>query len=224
MGDVAQILGVEQKAALSQGETAAAILAGSSAPAPARKMKKPKGMSREVFDLMGPDGLVPAIETSKTKSSGFKDKRISATKGKWIWAPFKSSARSDDQVSHHWQKADVQYHDYPWARFNVKLDALRPLYSDEEYANLLTTNNWTRSETDHLMFIAYKYDLRWPVIADRYTLLPPRCTEDLQNRYLTVVTKVRAFRASNGANVQVSMSLGGSLGAVSLCDWGMMGH
>ncbi len=212
MGDVAQILGVELKTALSAGETAAAILAGSSAPIPARKMKKPKGMSREVFDLMGPDGLVPAIESStKGKSSaGFKDKRISSTKGKWVWAPFKNSARSDEQVSHHWQKADVQYHDYPWARFNVKLDVLNPKYTDEEYANVLTSSTWTRSETDHLMYIAYKYDLRWPVITDRYTLLPPRCTEDLQNRYLNVVSKVRAARASNSSSTQ-PMNIGMNL-------------
>jgi hypothetical protein len=109
MGDIANILGVQAKPILSQAQTAQAILAG---PTPiantTKKMKKPKGMSREVFDLMGPDGLIPAVETSKQVHSGFKDKRISATKGKWIWAPFKSSARSDGLEGYHWQKADVQ--------------------------------------------------------------------------------------------------------------------
>ena len=71
MGDVANILGIQSKAALSTAETAQAILAGSTSAAPAKKKpKKPKGMSREVYDLMGPDGLVPAMETSQKVHSG----------------------------------------------------------------------------------------------------------------------------------------------------------
>ena len=94
MGDIAQILGVGAKPTLSLGETAQAILAG---PTPInqdkKKKKKPKGMSREVYDLMGPDGLIPAIQTSKqsinSMTLGMKNKRITSTKGKWIWAEYK---------------------------------------------------------------------------------------------------------------------------------------
>ena len=109
MGDVADIMGVVKVPQKTVAETAVSILAGipKDANRP-KKIKKPKGMSREVFDLMGPGGLTSSIETNKL-STGFKDKRVSATKGKWIWAPFKNSARGDDMLSHHWAKADVQY-------------------------------------------------------------------------------------------------------------------
>ena len=40
--------------------------------------------------------------------------------------------------------------------------------NDEEYSAALASKSWTRSETDHLIYICYKYDLRWPVIIDRY--------------------------------------------------------
>jgi DNA methyltransferase 1-associated protein 1 len=151
MGDIANILGVQAKVALSASETAQAILAGPNPiPENKKKMKKPKGMSREVFDLMGPGGLVPAIESAKV-GAGFKDKRVSVTKGKWLWAGFKNSARGDNCVLHHWQKADVQYADYPYAKFNIRSTPLTPLYTDEEYTLLLQSDDWTRSETDHLM-------------------------------------------------------------------------
>jgi DNA methyltransferase 1-associated protein 1 len=46
------------------------------------------------------------------------------------------------------------------------------------------------------MYICYKYDLRWPVIADRYSLIPARRMEDMQERYYSIVSKVRAHRSS----------------------------
>ena len=216
MGDIANILGVQAKAVLSAGEAAQAILAGPNPiPENRKKMKKPKGMSREVFDLMGPGGLIPAVESGKV-GAGFKDKRSTATKGKWLWAPFKSSARGDDLAMFHWQKADVQYHDYPYAKFNIRGSTLTPLYSDEEYAALLQSDDWTRSETDHLMYTVHKFDMRWPVISDRFHSVPARCAEELQARYLTVLCKIRAYRnsPSSGAhhlhmanNVDIGMSL-----------------
>ena len=68
-------------------------------------------------------------------------------------------------------------------------------YTDEEYENSLTSPTWSRSETDHLMYNCLKYDLRWSVIADRYTLLPPRTTEDMMDRYYGIVTKVKLLRS-----------------------------
>ena len=91
-------------------------------------------------------------------------------------------------------KADVEYADYPYSKFNTKIEAVT--YTDEEYETLLKSSTWTRSETDHLMFLCLKYDLRWPVIVDRYSLLPPRTTEELQERYYGIVTAVKINSAS----------------------------
>ncbi len=45
------------------------------------------------------------------------------------------------------------------------------------------------------MYLCLKYDLRWPIIVDRYTLTPPRTTEQLQERYYGIVSRIKAHRA-----------------------------
>ena len=199
MSDAADILGIKQSAPTSSAQVAVQLMADTKPKqASSKHTKKPKGMSREVFDLIGrdKDSLVPAMQSNATVATGaFKSKRASALKGKWIWAPFTSSARPKDEVNktfYHWVKADVHYVDYPYAKFNVKMDTAH--YTDEEYDHLLRSDKWTRAETDHLMYVCYKYELRWPVVADRYSMLPSRRTEEIQERYLSVVTKVRAHR------------------------------
>ena len=195
MGDVADILGLNEKSS-SSADVAAKFFAEK--PKAVGKGKKPKGMSREVFDLIGRDGdaLVSSIQSNATLVTGvFKSKRASAVKGKWVWAPFSNSARPKEEGNSaffHWVKADLQVTDYPYAKFNVKLDPI--LFSDDEYEHLLRSDKWTRAETDHLMYICYKYDLRWPVIADRYMLTPARKTEDFQERYYSIVTTIRTHR------------------------------
>ena len=67
-------------------------------------------------------------------------------------------------------------------------------YSDEEYDVLLQVPNLTRSETDHLIDICYRYDLRWPVIVDRYECEPGRPLDDIMNRYYFIVSKLKASR------------------------------
>ena len=199
MGDIADILGIQKGPELTDGQQASKIMEGSRSQSGSRpaKIKKPKGMSREVYDLVGPAGLLPAMETQQPLTGGFKEKRVSATKGKWIWAPFNSTARSDNQRFYHWAKADVQYNDYPYTKYNIKLaDNANPVYTDNEYSALLHTRGWTRSETDMLMHLCHKYDLRWPVIVDRYKGVPPRTLEELQARYLTVQHKLKLGRAA----------------------------
>lgn len=56
-------------------------------------------------------------------------------------------------------------------------------YTDEEYNSLLSTVDprWTRAETDHLMTLCAQFDLRWNVIADRYSweaAPPPPSTDN----------------------------------------------
>ena len=95
MSDVANILGVHVPGAMTAADEAAKILAAKSKIGFKSKQPKPKGMSREVYSLMGVDSIVPTVQTNKP-SLGFKNKRISATHGRWIWAPFSNSARRYD--------------------------------------------------------------------------------------------------------------------------------
>ncbi len=193
MGDVADILGMAPKTVLSAAEEAARLM--NDKVKVNNKVKKPKGMSREVFSLLskGKDSIIPAVQTNKvTAYAGLQKKRTSGVRGKWSWAPFKNSARTDSLEICHWVRSDINHSDYPYAKFNIKLDYV--VYSDEEYEKLLDCDNWTRSETDYLMYICYQYDLRWPVIVDKYSNIPIRTIEELQARYYYVVSTIHNFR------------------------------
>ena len=99
---------------------------------------------------------------------------------------------SDGMQLHHWVKASIEYPDYPYAKFNNKIEALT--YNNEEYDVLLQSSSWNRSETDHLMDLCYRYDLRWPVIVDRYDLLPPRTLDEMRTRYYFIVSRLKKSR------------------------------
>lgn len=101
---------------------------------------------------------------------------------------------SDGVQFYHWQRADLQYADYPYAKFNVKAEPIR--YSDEEYTSYLVNSKWSRSETDYLMILCHRHDLRWPIIFDRYALEPRRGSDELQNRYYEVVSTL--YNKRNG--------------------------
>lgn len=78
------------------------------------------------------------------------------------------------------------------ARFDIHLDPV--VYNDDtEYHEYLHDPDWTKGETDQLLTMAKTYELRWPVIYDRwcthfdYKIIPKnRNIEDLQARYYTV--------------------------------------
>ena len=53
----------------------------------------------------------------------------------WAWSPFTSSARHDNATFHHWVRSNIEYADYPYARFDVSLDPL--VYTDDEYKKYL---------------------------------------------------------------------------------------
>lgn len=104
--------------------------------------------------------------------------------------------RNDIQLR-HWVRHSllVQHSDYRFARFNKQVKMLR--YSDQEYATLLRDDTslkdpktklhfgWSREETDLLMRLAQKYDLRFIVIQDRFndqikTLVDPNAKSTSQ--------------------------------------------
>jgi hypothetical protein len=168
------------------------------------KLKKPKGMSREVFGLMGKDGIAPSVLTNKPITPSFKGKRLTISKGKWVWAPFVNSARGDGMKFSHWVKRDYQHSDYAYAKYNVITEPV--VYSDEEYEKLLISDNWSRTDTDNLMYTCYKYDQRWPVISDRFDMIPTRRVEELQARFYFVLSILRAHRTGTLVNKSSSNS------------------
>jgi DNA methyltransferase 1-associated protein 1 len=198
MGDVAEILGLGGgKKHLTSLEEASRMMLNNDNNAPVKvlkdKVKKPKGMSRELFGILGQNSSVPQMQANPIIPVAAFKKRVSSTnKGKWIFSDFTNSARSDDLKLYHWSKKDIVLDDYHYSKFNIKLDNVS--YTDEEYEHLLKVDGWTKSETDNFMNIVYKYDLRWPVIADRYTSIKTRTMEELQARFYSVVYLIRNHR------------------------------
>ena len=165
----------------------------------------------------------------------FKEKpRLPFKPRQWEVTLFRNSARKDGLVLKHWRrKGDVgsigaampvtpadsnaasemesddkntsTIPDSYWAKYNVKIE--RPKFTDEQYETHLKSGDWSREETDYLLDLAYDFDLRWIIIADRYDYQPreapnenedsmavtteakPRTQEDMKARYYDVAAK-----------------------------------
>ena len=60
-----------------------------------------------------------------------------------------------------------------------------PTFSDVEYHQHLHDDNWSRPETDHLLELCKRFDLRFIVIHDRWDTqkFSKRSVEDIKERY-----------------------------------------
>merc|ERR1712223_1901076 len=73
-----------------------------------------------------------------------------------------------------------------------------PVFSDAEYNNHLTAEGWTRAETDHLLELCGRFDIRFPVIHDRWDrnlFKTNRTIEDLKGRYYGLCEKLETLHA-----------------------------
>lgn len=108
------------------------------------------------------------------------------------------------------EQKEPELEDSAFVKFNVKVDV--PEYNEEQYNSKLQSDDWTKEETDYLMELCRDYDLRWPIIWDRYEYTPKqpedvdikgegvstavvaapklRATEDLKARYYHVAAKM----------------------------------
>ena len=108
-----------------------------------------------------------------------------------------SSARSDTLELKHWVKTRVARAgaprvvsdwkevngDYAFAKYNKKVPMV--MYNDEEYTSMLSDDpQWSREETNHLISMCERFDLRFVIIADRYEWQGRRrSVEELKARY-----------------------------------------
>lgn len=217
---------------------------GLSGPRPAKKAKltasRPnlKGLAREVHNLGGdnPIAIVPEV-------TQFKKRRLASRKpaARWELRSFRNSARDDATLLlRHWRRQDTKHdaaadtamttatdeqgeavpappvddvEDSAFAKYNVRVSV--PQYTDDQYLQNLQNEDWSRQETDYLMELARDFDLRWPLIWDRYEWNPPamngeadvdgdeskavvptvraRALEDLKARYYEIAAKMMAI-------------------------------
>ncbi|KAI3395377.1 hypothetical protein diail_1368 [Diaporthe ilicicola] len=194
-----------------------------------------KGLAREVQNLGGDNPIAIVPEVSLYKKRRFANRKPAA---KWELKPFRNSARADQTlVLRHWKrktesgqpqeradgeasegannengeednKTEEAIEDSAFAKFNVKVQI--PEYNDEQYSAKLQSDDWTKEETDYLMKQVRDYDLRWPIVWDRYDFKPKmpenvdvngsttavvptvktRDLEDLKTRYYEVAAKM----------------------------------
>ncbi|KAJ7240312.1 hypothetical protein B0H12DRAFT_1024723 [Mycena haematopus] len=155
-----------------------------------QSVRKPDGISRELFSLIGPSSTTLVAQLAKPRLKQ-KPNLGAGSKIKWQWRAFKNGARTDSLQLYHWTKASADPDaEYSFAKYNVQ----RPIYtySEDEYTSFLVDPEWSKEETDYLMNIVAEYDTRWYVIHDRYEFPGgvARSMEDLKDRYCSVCRKL----------------------------------
>ena len=162
------------------------------------QMKKPEGMSREVFALLQQDAeagrtSVPLAPTGRT--DGLLKEKRSRMVG-WEWQGFNNGGRTDGLRLSHWKKNNDKSTDYTFARFNKTVRILS--YTEDEYARHLVHPAWTKAESDQLFDLCRRLDLRWPVIHDRFGSATPKPMEQLKERYYEMCNRLLCARAEAG--------------------------
>lgn len=164
-----------------------------SAPPPKKlrtEVRKLGGMQRELYSLMGDNNPPILVRPDSQKSR--PDWRQKVTP--WSRVPFVNQARDDDLKLKHWVRGSVDPAEvYRFARYNTSVDV--PSWTDEEY-QLFENPDWTLEETRHLFDLARLFDLRWPVIFDRYDRQSSRTVEDLKARYYDVCSSLLRAKPS----------------------------
>lgn len=160
--------------------------------------RRPDGVSREVYALTG--GLAPPLMPSVDALLLKPKPQQGNEKITWQWLPFTSSARTDNLQLYHWVRVTngvPPTGDYAFAKYNKSVDVVK--YSDEEYEKYLVDPNWTKEETDQLIDLCGRFDLRFIIIADRFPTA--RSVEELKSRYYTVYRSLLIARAQSPEDV-----------------------
>jgi len=163
-------------------------------------IKKPEGMSREVFALLVQDaakaGGTSSISLMPTPvpQDTFKEQKRRVVG--WEWREFTNAGRDDGLALHHWSKNTDKSTTYTFSRFNKKVKVLS--WTDEEYDRHLTHPAWDRTESALLFDLCRRFDLRWPVIADRFP--EGRTMEQLKERYYDMCRALLQARSEAGTD------------------------
>lgn len=179
-------------------------------PQPATVSQRPEGMHRELYNLLYSENKelpCPLIPTDSSKDQGYKQMRAKLGMRRvrpWKWVAFTNPARKDGLVLQHWRRQADEGKDYPFAKFNKSIEV--PTYTEAEYQHHLVSAGWSREETDHLMDLAQRFDLRFIIMHDRWdrNCYCERSVEDLKERYYAIAEKLE--RVHGGTNAAAATS------------------
>lgn len=171
-------------------------------PGAPRGSRRPEGINRELYALLytdnkDPPPLFPAEDVNK----GYKQTKAKLGMRRvrpWKWTPFVNPARSDSTVLHHWRRVADEDKEYAFAKFNKKVDVTS--FTDQEYQRHLQTEGWSKAETEHLFDLCRRFDLRFPVMQDRWDRVKfaDRSVEDLKSRYYSICSTLNKMKAEPG--------------------------
>ncbi|KAF9481813.1 hypothetical protein BDN70DRAFT_875754 [Pholiota conissans] len=153
--------------------------------------RKPEGISRELYSLIGPSAPSLAAQLAKPRLKQKPNFGGAAARTKWELRTFRNPARKDGLDLQHWTKAyEDPNAEYQFAKYNIQ--TTQYTYSQDEYTRFLEDSEWTKEETDYLFSVVQEFDLRWYIIYDRYEYTggPIRTLEDLKDRYYSVCRKL----------------------------------
>ncbi|KAI6178157.1 Myb-like domain-containing protein [Aphelenchoides besseyi] len=166
-----------------------------------KKAKRPKGMSREVYNLFahGPnEGELHTVNPIKGKS-GYQIIRTNIAFRKtrrWNWKPFVNEARTDGVQFCHWEREDQKIGEpYVFAQFDKKKVSIVK-FTDADFDRLLRpiAGKWTLEATRHLLEVCARFDLRWIIIFDRFDRKahgPELTLEDLKEWYYKLSNAIK---------------------------------
>jgi DNA methyltransferase 1-associated protein 1 len=164
-------------------------------------------MAREVYALLYSENKdIPSLAQTNS-SSGYKQNKAHLGRSRvreWRWVPFVNPARTDGATLYHWRRKADEDMPYPYAKFNKKVEV--PTYTAEEYKKYLQEQyptSWTKAETDYLFNLCRQFDLRFPVIHDRYNTsdFSARTIESLKERYYGVCRRLQKVRGLKGEQI-----------------------
>uniref|UniRef100_A0A914MEU1 DNA methyltransferase 1-associated protein 1 n=1 Tax=Meloidogyne incognita TaxID=6306 RepID=A0A914MEU1_MELIC len=167
------------------------------------QIKRPAGMHRELFNLFvhqGKDNNKEKIESLAPTNTKHGYSVVKADFGKrivrkWMWKPFMNDAREDGLQLSHWEREDLIGQPYQFARFNKQLDPVT--FTDMEYDEYLDDERWNKEETIHLLDLCHRFDLRWPIVEDRFDrerFKDRKSVEDMKERYYGIVNELNVAR------------------------------
>jgi len=155
---------------------------------------------------------------------------------------FTNSARTDGLQLRHWKKQkpsrltnedamDVEEGEpsaapeYEFAKYNISVTG--PTYTEEQYEAHLSSNDWSKEETDYLLQTVKEWHQKWAIIIDRYDYVSekpqpsisvnkssstalvkteeghndPRTLEQLKARYYEIWSKTMALDSGGVQNM-----------------------
>ncbi|EPB69599.1 Myb-like DNA-binding domain protein [Ancylostoma ceylanicum] len=165
--------------------------------------KRPEKMHRELYNLIGKAETKEASVVLPTEiRKGFRQLNAQLAGRpvrKYKWVPFINEARNDNLQLYHWQRADKLENPepYPFAKFNKIINI--PDFTDEEYEKYFRVSKWTLEETRHLFDVCRRFDIRWPIVHDRFDRekYGPRSMEDLKDRFYAITNELALLKDPN---------------------------